>query len=329
MYRLFLLLLFLPSFLQAQNLVPNPSFEDTVFCPMNFSGIFGEKIYALTNWFPAGRSPDFLHSCGVYNVNNAQADVPYNGVGYQFPRSGEGYIGLITFYNSTAISNYREFIGVQLNQVLNIGTKYYFRMYISSAYGQPGVQNIYSYSNNIGIKLSTQYFESQSNILLPDNFPTAFSSVILTDTTNWIPIDFEFVADSNFQYLYIGNFFDDMNTDTISVFGITSSTGSYQYIDDIVITTDSTLLSSKEIISNNEIKTFPNPFKYKFNFKLNTEPLWIKLFLADGKEIPFEMERKEDAYFIKPLSQNVPALIFVRILSKDGVYSSGKVLYQP
>jgi len=260
MKKLFLLFLLIlknhPSEAQM-NLVPNPSFEDTIACPVNISGQYGDEIYKLTNWFPAGESPDYFNSCAPVNQSTGQASVPYNGLGFQYSHSGEGYIGLITALNSPLFANYREYIGVQLVHSLNIGITYYYHMNVSCAFG--GWQNIGVFSNKLGIKLSNVQYNSQFNPLYPVNQCTAYSDSIITDTTNWTEMSFQFVADSSYTYLYLGNFFDAQHTDTLLLFG----QGAYYYIDDICLSDDSTCTTTSNLNNNlaysNKTEIFPNP----------------------------------------------------------------------
>ncbi len=258
MKYLILIIVFLSTRSNAQiNLVPNPGFEDTLACPANLSGQYGDEIYKLTHWFPAANSPDYFNSCAPVNMSTGQASIPYNGCGFQNANSGNGYIGLFTAVNSQIFFNYREFIGVALTQPLTQGTTYYFRMKVSCGWGS--WQNIGVFSNKIGIRLSSVFYEAQINPLLPDNFCTAYSDSILTDTTNWTEISFQFIADSNYTYLYLGNFFDAQHTDTILFFG----QGAYYYIEDVCLSDDSTCSVSSNINSPISDLTspliFPNP----------------------------------------------------------------------
>lgn len=239
------------------NLVPNPSFEDTVGCPANISGQFGDEIYNLTHWFPAGESPDYFNSCAPVNQATGQASVPFNGFGFQYANHGNAYVGLYSAHNFQLFPNYREYIGVQLTQVLSQGTTYYLNMKVSCAWGS--WQGIGTFSNKIGILLSNIFYESQLNPLLPNNYSTAHYDSIITDTLNWTTIKFTFTADSNYIYLYLGNFFNSQNTDTL----FSDGPGAYYYIDDICLSDDSTC----SIINNvnedwDESKRpliFPNP----------------------------------------------------------------------
>lgn len=268
---------------QAQiNLVPNPSFEDTIACPTNLAGQYGDQIYNLTNWFPAGNSPDYFNICSNLNVS-----IPFNYCGYQFPLSGNGYVGLYTIGNFPTIPNYREYVGVELNQSMVVGTKYYFKMAVCASHSG-AYTFINSISNNMGIKLSSSHYESLNNPLIPDNLPTLNYDTIISDSINWKIINFSYVADSSYGYMYLGNFYDDTNTDTLISPGETFSYGAYYYIDNICISTDSsfceTILNIKE---NNEIEfsISPNPSNNLIQITALTEIQELKIFNLMGSLI--------------------------------------------
>ncbi len=270
---------------QAQiNLVPNPSFEDTIACPTNVAGQYGDQIYNLTNWFPAGNSPDYFNICSNLNVS-----IPFNYFGCQFPLSGNGYVGLYTSGNYPTQPNYREYVGVELNQSMVVGTKYYFKMAVCAAHS--GSYTFFnSISNNMGIKLSSSHYESLNNPLIPDNLPTLNYDTIISDSINWKIINFSYVADSSYGYMYLGNFYDDTNTDTLICPGETFSYGAYYYIDYICISTDSLTCESVTGISDlndsyNKFIVYPNPVTRELYFKNITTPIYIQLFDNVGREI--------------------------------------------
>jgi hypothetical protein len=242
----------------GQNLIPNPSFEDTISCPDNVSGQFGDEIYNLLNWFPAANSPDFFNACSqaVSPQNYPLVQVPQNFFGFQYPYHGSAYIGL---YNIGAFSDYREYIGVQLTQSLQIGTRYYFNGKVSS--GFQGDAAVFTFANNLGILLSTNYFESQVNPLGITNYATAAYGTIIDDTTAWIPLSFSFIADSNYTYLYIGNFFNDANTDSAHALGTLGGMLSYVYLDFFCLSIDSTcnLINNDKEIETFSLTIHPNP----------------------------------------------------------------------
>jgi hypothetical protein len=67
--------------------------------------------------------------------------------------SGSAFCGVVTYFkgNSVLSNNYREFIGAQLLNSLQIGTKYYFSFYAVSAQNN----GVGFFSNNIGLRFFT------------------------------------------------------------------------------------------------------------------------------------------------------------------------------
>ena len=52
---------------------------------------------------------------------------PFNNFGFQWPNTGEAYMGAISYSASTPL--YRECIGQQLFSALSIGVKYYVTLF--------------------------------------------------------------------------------------------------------------------------------------------------------------------------------------------------------
>jgi len=234
----------------AQNLVPNPSFEDTIQCPISLN-----EVGSLVGWTGYGNTPDYFHTC---HTLAGLAGVPSNYYGFQQPRSGKGYCGMLTY---TFSGSAREPIGVNLVTPLIIGQKYYASAYVCMA----NCSNQSGYgSNKLGfIFTNTSY--SSSNPIPISNFAHIYSDSIITDTLNWIQIFGSFIADSTYSKFAFGNFFDDLSTDTINTINCVNQLA-YYYIDDICISTDSNYCTNwtgvtESYLDNSQIKVFPNPTK--------------------------------------------------------------------
>lgn len=134
----------------------------------------------------------------------------------------------------------REYVGCRLISPLEIGEKYFVNFKVSLI-----DRFIYCANNKIGALFSTVSYNlgaDSCNLvqgLIPNNFAHVYSEQIITDTSNWTTISGSFIADSSYQYIIIGNHFDDTNTDTIC-FGI-SNPYTHYLIDDIYVSTDSIL----------------------------------------------------------------------------------------
>ncbi len=251
-----LLIAFDIKFSEAQNLVPNPSFEDTIHCPTFPTPNIQQAAY----WWPYRGTPDYFNSCAN---NQPFFGVPGGNIaGYQDAFIGNAYAGLATWIFGIGPPS-REYMGAQLIQSLTIGTKYFVSCYISNA-DSAGAN---SSSNKFGFRFSTvsySYFGTQAPI---NNFSHIHSNSVITDKINWTRISGSFIADSAYQYLALGNFYDNSQTlvDTLPPFNATTS---YYYIDAVCVTTDSlydvTWTSVGEINQNSSEVVFPNPADGEF-----------------------------------------------------------------
>jgi hypothetical protein len=231
-----LLLLFAFTTKAQVNLVPNPSFEDTVKCPSTWA-----NFPDCANWMNFGYSPEYFHACGPNGVNT-----PYAGFGFQYAHSGLAMAGLATWANPGHCPNCREFIGSELNSPLQIGTKYFMSFYLNNSgfpYKAPYRRVA---ANKIGLRFFTVGSSSLSvgpsevNLTPVNNVAHLYTDSIYKDTVNWVKLSGSFIADSAYKFLIIGNFFDDANTDTSSYPGpIMGGMGAYYFIDDVCVTTDS------------------------------------------------------------------------------------------
>ena len=260
MKKLLLILFFFPFLAQTQNLVPNPDFEDTigVGCP---SGMGQSQLPA--GWCPYSLSPDYFNVCSPATNNNS---VPKNGWGYEYPYSGNAYCGIWCY--QTIQKNTREFLGRQLQNPLTIGQKYYIKLKVCLAeISNCGIDKIgvlfssVASPNCILVGMDSSFIKNSAHI---------FSVPIISDTMNWSFISDSFISDSSYQYILIGNFFDDVNTDTLILgqpqgFGY----GAYYFIDDISVSTDSTTSINDFYQDENSVDIFPNPFSYSATVMIN------------------------------------------------------------
>jgi hypothetical protein len=262
----------------AQNLVPNFSFEQYDTCPNS-----GDQIQYATGWSKYSfwtTTPDYYNACAPAGYFS----VPDNGASYQLAHRNCGaYAAVVTFF-SLAI-NYREHIGIQLSHPLTIGQKYFISFYTVMGGEKKVVNNYFEMpSNNIGIRLSTVAYNGNNPCPI-DNFAHINYPMILNDSINWNRISGSIIADSAYNYLIVGNFFDDANTDTLN-YNCDSCLNQYSYylVDDICLSTDSLLCNGgidelpcnagiNEIALDREVNIFPNPsmdeitINIKENFK--------------------------------------------------------------
>lgn len=236
--------------IHAQNLVPNGSFEIYSSCPDNTN-----QGDSLQEWISLLNTPDYYNSC----TSTWFVDVPDNFTGSQYPFEGNGYIGLFTF---EVDPNYREIMGCNLLDTLKVGNHYIVSMRVSRADASPNNAG----SNGLGFRFSTFPY-SASNPPMIDNYSQLYCDTIITDSTSWILLSYEYVPDSSYSFLSIGNFFDDVQTDTIAIGDFPWR--AYYYIDSVSITCEdkdcyntsiSPVDSDKGFYFSNETNILNNPF---------------------------------------------------------------------
>lgn len=293
---------------EGQNLVPNPSFEDTLGCPEGYPDLDGK----CSEWMSFRGTPDYFHNCSPMNGYN-------NWWGYQEPHSGESYAGIITYSVSGAMPPLeREYLGIQLISPLIIGEKYYISFYASTAW-DPFNMNIAS--NKIGALFTTYpYYDYWSETPLL-NISHIHTEDIISDTISWTKISGSFMVDSAYQYIMIGNFFEDSYTDTMNlptqhIFNLSS----FYYIDDVCVSTDSvythTWTSIKEYQNVSEdILLYPNPANEFITLRTNDllqnvyiySPLgqltWQKQSINNNELVINVSGFQKGVYFLSTMSQ--------------------------
>ena len=190
----------------GENLVPNPSFEQTRACPKDCDYIGGVVSW---NLFP-NFSADYFHRCAntFQTLEYIQKfpreeilnfSVPRSMFGYQEARTGDAYAGISFCYEALAVkllrplekdSVYKAEFFVSLADSSNVGTRY-FGMYFSETTVRTTTDN--------RMQISSFILDSPPQIQNP---PDRY----LTDTVNWTPITGFYTAKGGEQYITIGGF---------------------------------------------------------------------------------------------------------------------------
>ncbi|MFZ1694949.1 MAG: hypothetical protein WAT74_17260 [Flavobacteriales bacterium] len=229
-YALGLLLSVVATRCEAQNLVPNPSFEEYFNCPNDY----GES-FELRNWFMAITNPDYYNAC--YTVSPDTCGVPLNFAGFQYPATGNGYIGMITYSNDPPYG-FRELIGVKLSTPIVPGSTYYTSFKVSCTNGYPNPDHWTRYAaNKLGISIRTDSLLDPF-WFPPDNVAQFASDSIVTDTSGWTLLSGSFVSQISAQWLYLGNFFDHASVSVAVIDPDCPDESGYYYFDDVCLSLD-------------------------------------------------------------------------------------------
>jgi len=264
----------------AQNLVANPSFEDTILCPPSNSTNYS---YLPKNWIININSADYYNVCAT---SSSGVSVPNSGFGFQYPATGNAYCGLYGIGRNLAMTDSREYLGCQLISPLIIGQKYYVSF-------KANLSSMFCATNRLGMMfINNNYFGNNVFIQTPppliNNFAHIYHDSLITDTLGWTVIKGSFIADSTYQYLLIGNFFDYTNFD--SILYTSNRCLSYYYIDDICVSSDSLtcnpISSIEDKYFKNAINIYPNPVTDKILINLpHFNKATIKIYSIIGQLI--------------------------------------------
>lgn len=217
----------------AQNLVPNPGFEDYSNCPPFWS----EKPADLTatHWeSPTSATPDNFVTC------SSLSGIPKNWAGWMPARTGNAYAGLIArrnFGRSTddkQNKTHREYLLTPLSQPLQRGALYKVTYYVALA------ENCRIASDEIGAYFSRKRPTQSSKVKLPYTSQITNTTGVIASTTTWTKIEGTFRADGGEQFMTLGNFKSNSGAKTQEVNMPIRNEGkefwfSYYFIDDISV----------------------------------------------------------------------------------------------
>jgi hypothetical protein len=160
----------------------------------------------------------------------------------------------------------REYAMVELLQPLEVGQTYTVSFYANAAWN--GTDNMfpqhYLASSHIGA-LFTMQPRPWSGF---DPWPLATGSAhvwhpwIIADTVNWTLVGGTFVADSAYQYLMVGNHFNNLVTDTVTLGPSIQLPKAYTLIDNVCVLQGLEGCPSANGVgelANSEVVLFPNP----------------------------------------------------------------------
>ncbi len=303
-----------PSHAQ-NNLVLNPSFEETISCPVSHDHINLGFLLNCSN--PGDHTPDYFNSCYVTTTNGGY-DIPSNSRGYQFARTGEAYIGLdLWSINSTV----REYIQIKFIDTLKQGHHYAFTCYVNMA-------NKFRYATaNFGAYFSLDSVAMPTADVLP--FVPQIEnpdSNILTDTLNWVPITGTYLANGGEKFLQLGNFkpvAEGYDTAYQYYGSPTHANWAYYYIDDVsLIDLDSTLtVKENEAMAN--VVVFPNPASSVLNIKLNAPQQQYSITDIKGNTLMQNSISKQEQIQID-ITELPSGFYVISFLNKQGYISREK-----
>jgi hypothetical protein len=226
-FKIILILIFYFAFVlychSQNNLLLNGNMENYSSCPIN-----GGEIEKCMNWH--GNSVEYFHSCSP----GLGLSTPQNGIGFQYPHSGEAYGGM--YFMRGGFQNNREIATAHLVQPTSK------KGFYCGGYSICRVEYCNKATNGFGIFVSA---DSLPTTLIPNQtvgveyvlpVPAQFTSSIspVADTMNWTLIEGAFELEAGLKYFHIGCFKDSTEISVINAPYASIALGgmSYYYFDD-------------------------------------------------------------------------------------------------
>lgn len=212
--------------IRAQNLIPNPGFENYNNCPVKPGNAANDlKLWSM----PTQGSTDFFHQC-----SNTMG-VPENFNGHQTSKEGRGYVGFYLY----APNDYREYLQVKLKRPLTKDREYTLSYSVSlserSDFAVTEFDVLFTTQMlNVRTKkqLSKKYWMGQSDRY---HFLEGSHELFYADSENWQEIQRTFIATGAERYLILGNFSSNRETRVMET-GVSSNKGAYYYLDNVSLT---------------------------------------------------------------------------------------------
>ncbi|MCF8275934.1 MAG: T9SS type A sorting domain-containing protein [Flavobacteriales bacterium] len=255
-----IILALLPLFVQGQNLVPNPSFEEHTECPDGPG-----KIAFAYPWENVLGSCDYFNECGT-NGYRASANI----VGGGGARTGQanGHFLLWSINNQQT-----EILGIELITEMEAGVRYRVEFYLSMT------DSIWYASKNFGAYFSAVQPPNDIDNIQSCQPQVRYEGAFITNKEGWTRVSGTFVAQGGERFLSIGNLDKYEDTETLFVPGggvyrpqqpVYWSSSAY-FIDDVSVVPDSTTSIQEAAVAEKGMafELWPNPAKEFVQFRIS------------------------------------------------------------
>lgn len=300
----------------------NGSFESYTNIDCTYGGFDNGNSpfnHVVDSWY-CYQTPDYFNTiCNPFPFG--WFNMPNNYFGGNNSKAGNSYVGL-GVYEKNGLG--KEYIYQQLTQPLEFGKIYCLSFYVNRA-------DRFTYAiKNIGALLSnnlqplTNGYEINTTPQVENQFG------VISDTTNWTQIQGCFTAIGGEQYITIGNFTTNFNTDTLNTNSTNLVPGreatSYYYIDDITLIEQSTVGVSK-LNNENSFEVYPNPANTICTISSKTIIQKTELTNIAG-QILLSVIVNEKTHQLQ-LNNFSQGIYFVKVYYSDGLSVTKKVIVNP
>ena len=203
------------------NIIPNPGFEQYSSVPLGWFYTGSDFTRVVKYWgSPTAASPD-VYGPKVY----VPSEWKEQGFGQLAAHEGKSMVGITLFGCEGGKPHCREYIQVQLIEPLVVGQRYQLRMMAAHL-------PLSMRTRNLEVAFSSEQLKSTVDARL-DLMPVVMPERVLDNDGGWIEIVSEFVALEASEYIVIGNFHSDEETQVKPCTDLEALSFAYYYLDDL------------------------------------------------------------------------------------------------
>ncbi len=257
------------------NLVPNPSFEDTVDCEVSLQC----DLLRAVGWYnPNTATPD-VYDCDLSRNCGQPMDPANLGIqnkGFQYAQDGSRHAGGFQWYGPGS-SYTRDYLMTELTDELLAGLTYEVGLHYSRAEGYAyAVDRISAYLGPMPV------FEDHPNNLItviPQVHLMAPDSSYLAEGNEWVQLVDTFVAQGGERWLVIGTFLGPDEVNGVVATEGTSNSYAYYYFDQVSVR----LIEAPHAISESGVEMFWSLNDLSMTSSMGAVDMRLRIFDAAGR----------------------------------------------
>lgn len=304
----YLLILF-GLFVNGQNLIKDPSFEQKSDCPTDYNSLNEDSKHWNS---PTLGTTDYFSACSE-NFSPSS-----NFIGSQKPIHGKSFAGIYMY----APNDYREYVTTELKEKLEKGKTYKISFMVNLPEEvEYAVRNFSILFTKSKLRISTSKNINFRKVLKnrKSNFKKIATPRFIKDSTSWYEVSTTIVANGHEHYFTIGNFCSNENTEVLSV-RKKPRKSSYYFIDMVSV-------EKQKLFDLNEFYVFEN-FQFDFdneNFvQQNNEQLTnLITYLNDHSDVLISLNGHTDASGTKEYNKRLSkkrAKLVAKFLIAQGIH---------
>ncbi|MGV3630860.1 MAG: T9SS type A sorting domain-containing protein [Bacteroidota bacterium] len=256
----------------GQNLVMNPSFEDTL------NDCDSMHYYICQNWVnPNASTADHYNpTANLMDCWGAIYQTPHTYTGFQQAQHGNSYVGLVLYEPNN--SQTKEYAQGFLTEPLVSNQIYHVAMYVNMS----DSSNYKTCEIEMAFTDQLIYTTNTASLGLTNKVQL---DILDTDSIDWKLITGSYTANGGEQYIYIGS--NKLNSDLNCIeelsTGFVLTQAAYYLIDNVYVSTLPLSINEKKF----DYKIYPNPCQNKLNIESKSNIFDVKVLDLLG-EIKYE-----------------------------------------